>query len=52
MTGLGSQEFAAEWEDGSPAEPYAWYYARIIQMDGQMAWSSPVFVTRTQGAGG
>lgn len=24
----------------------SWYYARIIQKDGQMAWSSPIWVTR------
>jgi hypothetical protein len=23
----------------------SWYYARVVQEDGQMAWSSPVWVT-------
>jgi len=31
-------------EDDHPLEGESWYYARIIQKDGQMAWSSPVWV--------
>jgi hypothetical protein len=32
-------------EDPEPPEGTSWYYARIIQEDGNMAWSSPVWVT-------
>jgi len=31
-------------EDENPIKGESWYYARIIQKDGQMAWSSPVWV--------
>ncbi len=32
-------------EDPKPQEGTSWYYARVIQKDGNMAWSSPVWVT-------
>ena len=32
-------------QDASPPKGTSWYYARVIQKDGQMAWSSPVWVT-------
>ena len=32
-------------EDDTPLKGESWYYARIIQKDGQMAWSSPVWVS-------
>jgi hypothetical protein len=32
------------WEDASPLEHSAFYYVRIRQVDGEMAWSSPVWV--------
>jgi len=32
-------------EDDNPPEGESWYYAKIIQQDGQMAWSSPVWVS-------
>jgi hypothetical protein len=31
-------------EDTMPARGTNWYYARVLQRDGQMAWSSPVWV--------
>jgi hypothetical protein len=50
--GLGVRDFTGEW-DGADAQPSAtsssgesWYYARIVQVDGEMAWSSPIFVKR------
>lgn len=33
-------------EDSEPLEGTSWYYARVLQEDGHMAWSSPVWVTR------
>jgi hypothetical protein len=32
-------------EDPEPPDGTSWYYARVIQKDGNMAWSSPVWVT-------
>jgi len=32
-------------EDARPQPGTSWYYARILQKDGNMAWSSPVWVT-------
>jgi hypothetical protein len=31
-------------EDTDPVEGTNWYYARVVQKDGNMAWSSPVWV--------
>jgi hypothetical protein len=31
------------WRDHSP-EPGSWYYARVTQSDGHMAWASPVWL--------
>jgi hypothetical protein len=44
--GLGTREFTGEWEDAELKPGAACYYARIVQVDGEMAWSSAVFVTR------
>ena len=35
-------------EDPEPPPGASWYYARVLQQDGQMAWSSPVWVTLTR----
>jgi hypothetical protein len=32
-------------EDPDPPAGVSWYYARVLQQDGNMAWSSPVWVT-------
>ena len=46
----------AEWEDGEPLEdiwlppaafcttPFCFYYVRVLQADGEMAWASPVWI--------
>jgi hypothetical protein len=44
--GLGTREFAREWVDEESRPGASWYYARVVQVDGEMAWSSPIFVTR------
>jgi len=44
--GLGTREFTGEWEDSELRAGTSYYYARVIQVDGEMAWSSPVFVTK------
>jgi len=33
-----------EHEDTTPAAPGDFYYLRITQADGQMAWVSPIFI--------
>ena len=33
----------ADRDDGSKAN---WYYVRVVQSNGQMAWSSPIWVDR------
>ena len=32
------------YEDSSSAPGLHWYYARVEQADGQLAWSSPIWV--------
>lgn len=32
-------------EDPEPQHGTSWYYARVLQKDGNMAWSSPIWVT-------
>ncbi len=32
-------------EDSKPPAGTSWYYARIVQKDGNMAWSSPIWLT-------
>ncbi len=36
-----------EFTDGKPEQPVDYYYLRVTQADGEMAWSSPVWVERT-----
>jgi hypothetical protein len=43
--GLGAREFDGEWEETRTRPGTSWYYARGIQVDGEMAWSSPIFVS-------
>ncbi len=43
---LGTRELAQEWRDEALAPGDHWYYARIVQADGEIAWSSPLFVAR------
>jgi hypothetical protein len=35
----------SSWKDTEPSPGTHWYYARVVQKDGNMAWSSPVWVT-------
>jgi len=39
-----SARFTFEDADSKPGE--SWYYVRVQQSDGQMAWSSPLWITR------
>ena len=42
--GMGVREIDQEWSDDSVPDKPTWYYVRATQTDGEMAWSSPVFV--------
>jgi hypothetical protein len=44
--GLGTREVEQEWSDEKVAAGKHWYYVRAIQQDGELVWSSPIFVTR------
>ena len=36
---------AVEWKDTPDREEESWYTVRVVQYNGQIAWSSPVWVT-------
>jgi len=39
----GSEDFSGSWSDPL-CDGLGWYYARVVQRDGAVAWSSPVWV--------
>ena len=46
LTGLGVRSLDLSWTDPEPpADRTAFYYARVFLVDGEMAWSSPIWVT-------
>lgn len=42
----GSAEREITWTDPAPLPGEVWYYARVTQEDQEMAWTSPLWVTR------
>jgi len=42
LTSLGTKQTRLEWTD--PLSEPAWYYARAFVVDGEMAWSSPIWI--------
>ena len=42
----GTKETSFEFTDRASAAGESWYYVRVLQEDGQMAWSSPIWVKR------
>ncbi|HTF54865.1 MAG TPA: DUF3604 domain-containing protein [Pseudonocardia sp.] len=42
LASLGTTEHRLRWADTVSAP--AWYYLRVIQVDGEMAWSSPIWI--------
>ncbi|MGC1207033.1 MAG: DUF3604 domain-containing protein, partial [Ornithinimicrobium sp.] len=47
LTSLGTRELTVEWTDPSPApEAETFYYVRSYLVDGEMAWSSPIWMVR------
>ena len=43
LLGLGVRELDVSFTDAGPPGP-AFYYARVFQVDGELAWSSPIWV--------
>jgi hypothetical protein len=39
-----ASEFARSAIDDKAGDPFIWYYVRVLQDDGEMAWSSPVWI--------
>jgi hypothetical protein len=39
-------ETSFEVQDTSPGSQADWYYVRVVQSNGQLAWSSPIWVER------
>ena len=44
--GPGKREINVMFTDSQSAPGESWYYARVLQEDGQLAWSSPVWIKR------
>ncbi len=45
-TAPGTEETEFRWtdEETSPVGDLSWYYVRLIQEDGEIAWGSPIWV--------
>jgi hypothetical protein len=41
----GGREHKGTWTDPEPTAGTHWYYVRVEQADGELAWSSPMWVT-------
>ncbi len=41
----GKQEVTVQWKDKQKSEGESYYYVRIMQEDGELAWSSPIWVS-------
>jgi hypothetical protein len=52
LSSLGSSVVDLTWTDhgADDGSETAFYYARVFQVDGEMAWSSPIWVTSTREA--
>ncbi|MGD9959341.1 DUF3604 domain-containing protein [Nocardioides sp.] len=44
LIGLGTHRVDVEWHDPDPSDGESFYYARVFQVDGEMAWSSPIWM--------
>ena len=54
--GTGSKDLSVLWEDTEPIDdiwlpatkfcdhPFAFYYVRVVQQDGEVAWASPIWI--------
>ena len=44
LLGLGARALDVSFRDDEPLRDTAFYYARAFQVDGELAWSSPLWV--------
>jgi hypothetical protein len=42
----GAREFTGEWTDAAAGKEPHYYYIRVLQTDGEIAWGSPIWVAR------
>jgi len=42
----GAKEAGFEFTDQEFGAGESWYYVRVLQQDGQLAWSSPLWITK------
>jgi hypothetical protein len=42
----GDKEHKAAWTDPNPRDGTHYYYIRVLQTDGEIAWGSPIWVTK------
>jgi hypothetical protein len=42
----GANEYKGDWTDPQPREGTHYYYIRVLQGDGEIAWGSPIWVQR------
>ena len=47
IEGKGRDELTGDITIQSPLKETEWYYLRVFQEDGEMAWSSPIWVNKT-----
>ena len=43
LLGLGTRALDVSFEDRDPLSGNAFYYARVFQVDGELAWSAPIW---------
>lgn len=55
-SGTGFKDLSVSWEDSDPIDdiwlpatkfcdnPFAFYYVRVVQQDGEVAWASPIWI--------
>ena len=41
----GTREVSVEFLDPNPGPGEHWYYVRVEQANGELAWSSPIWIT-------
>lgn len=42
----GNQEVTVQWKDKQKNDGESYYYVRIMQENGELAWSSPIWVAK------
>jgi hypothetical protein len=40
----GTQEYKGTWTDPKPALGVHYYYVRVLQVDDELAWASPLWI--------